>query len=576
MSLASPDNSPRLADKIARIVSAMPPKRKIIFAFCLVVFVGSIMTLLWLVNQSRLVSVPVAGGQLTEGLLNTPAFINPLLSSSPTERDLTALIYSGLLRSDGTGDFLPDLAESYSVSPDGLIYTFALKPNLVWHDGEPVTADDVIFTIAKAKDPTLRSPRRAGWEGVEAQKIDKWHIAFKLKQPYSLFLENLTLGILPAHRWQRIATESFSSSNLNLEPIGTGPYQISTLKRDKDNLLLSYTLTPFRRFALGEPKIAKIIIRFYPNEDELLSAYRRKEITAISAIDPDTARVFEGTGARVLITTLPRVFGVFFNQNRAKLFARPEVRAALDASVNRPKIISEVFRGYGEPITGPLPFSSSIPITANSATTSPADILKRAGWRKNATSSLWELPSKKKNEMPLVLQFTLTTSDAPELKRVAALVKRDWEAIGANVDLKVFEWGALDQTVIRPRDYEALLFGEIVGRNPDLYSFWHSTQRLDPGLNIALYTNVTIDKILDEIKVASTTDRRTADYLAFDTEIRKDQPAVFLYAPNFLYLVPPDVQAINLGIINTPAERFLGIYKWYIKTDRVWPAFVNR
>ncbi len=563
-----------LADKIARIVSVMPSRRKAVFVLCLIVFVVSIVTLLWLANQSWLQSVPVAGGQFTEGLLNTPAFINPLLSSSPAERDLMSLIYSGLLRSDGAGNFILDLAENYAVSTDGLIYTFTLKPNLVWHDGEPVTADDVVFTIAKAKDPALRSTRRASWEGVEVQKIDKLRLTFKLKQPYALFLENLTLGILPAHRWQKITTEGFSSAGLNLEPIGTGPYQVSALKRDKDNLPISYILTPFRHFALGEPKIAKIIIRFYPSQDALLNGYRRKEIAAMSAIDPDTARALEQSGARVLTTTLPRVFGIFFNQNRAKLFTRPEVRAALNAAVNRNTLISEIFRGYGRALTGPLPLSLFTETSTNPATTSPTDILKRAGWQKSATSSLWELPTKKKGETPLRLRFTLTTSDAPELKRVAALVKRDWEAVGVSVDLKVFEWGALNQTAIRPRDYEALLFGEIVGRNPDLYPFWHSTQRFDPGLNIALYTNITVDKILDEIKVASTTDRRASGYLAFDTEIRKDEPAVFLYAPDFLYVVPPEVQAINLGTINTPAERFLGVYKWYIKTDRVWPLFL--
>ena len=256
---------------------------------------------------------------------------------------------------------------------------------------------------------------------------------------------------------------------------------------------MAYTLTPFRQFALGRSKIAKVIIRFYSNEETLLDAYHRGEIGALGALDPAAARSLEQSGARVLTTTLPRVFGVFFNQNQQKLFTRPEVRAALDAAVNRQNIITEIFRDYGQPLTGPLPFSTfdlttndSIITTLNAATTSPTNILKRAGWQKSATTSAWELPAKKKGEPPLTLRFTLTTSDAPELKRVAELIKRDWETLGAQVDLKIFEWGALNQTAIRPRDYEALLFGEIVGRNPDLYSFWHSTQRLDPGLNIAL------------------------------------------------------------------------------------------
>ncbi|MFH1170226.1 MAG: peptide ABC transporter substrate-binding protein [Candidatus Vogelbacteria bacterium] len=564
-----------LKDKIIRTVSAMPPPRKKLFGLCLAVFLVGIFLLLWRANQSWLVSVPTSGSQYVEGLVSTPRFINPLLASTAVERDLTTLVYSGLLRSNETGEFIPDLAESYTVSPDGLTYSFTLRPDLVWHDGEPVITDDIIFTIAKAKDPAIRSPRRASWEGVEVEKIDNRHLVFKLKQPYALFLENLTLGILPAHRWQKITTAGFSSTNLNLEPVGTGPYQISNIKRDSDNLPLIYTLTPFSHFTLGEPKIAEVIIRFYPNEEALLSAYNRGEIDAINAVDPLTARILEKNGARVLATTLPRVFGIFFNQNQQKLFTRPEVRAALDAAVDRQTLVTEVFSNYAKPLTGPLPLTLFSELTNNQATTSPNEILKRAGWQKNSNSGKWELPSKKKGEESLALRFTLTTSDTPELKRVAELVKQNWEALGVTVDLKIFELGALNEVVIRPRDYEALLFGEIVGRNPDLYSFWHSAQRLDPGLNIALYTNTTVDKILDELKVASTTDRRASAYQAFDTEIRQDKPAVFLYAPDFLYLVPRQVEGINLGIINTPAERFLSIYKWYIKTDRVWPIFVN-
>ena len=553
----------------------MSPHRKILFGLCLTVFVSSITILLWYTNNSWLVSIPVKGGEYVEGLVGTPRFINPLLASSPVDRDLTTLIYSGLLRNTSKGEFIPDLAESYTTSPDGLTYSFTLKPNLVWHDGEPVIADDVVFTIMKAKEPIIKSPRRANWEGVEVEKIDNQHVVFKLKQPYALFLENLTLGLLPAHRWQKIPPEVFPFSDLNREPIGTGPCQISTIKRDRDNLPIAYTLIPFHRFALGPPKISKIIIRFYSNETALLNAYHQNEIEAVNAIDPAVAKTLKQTGSQVLTTTLPRVFGIFFNQNQAKLFTRPEVRTALDASVDRKAIIAEVFHDYGQILNGPRPLSPTETIK-NSATSSPNEILEETGWKKNIDTGKWELPPKKKGEPPLVFQFTLTTSDAPELKRVAELVKRDWEAFGAVVNLKIFEWGALNQTVIRPRDYEALLFGEIVGRNPDLYSFWHSTQRLDPGLNIALYTNITVDKILDEIKVASTTDRRALEYQAFDTEIEKDKPAVFLYAPDFLYIIPSRVQAVNLGIINTPAERFLGIYNWYIKTEQVWPIFIHK
>lgn len=560
--------------KIGGLVSVLPPKHKTVFSVCLAIFILSVVVFLWQINQAWLVAVPSSGGEYAEGLVGIPRFINPLLATSAVDRDLTTLIYSGLMRNTSDGKLIPDLALSYTVSPDGLTYQFTLKPNLVWHDGEPVTAGDVIFTINKAQEPSLKSPRRASLEGITMEKIDDQHLTFHLRQPYPLFLENMTLGILPAHRWQKVATEIFSVSELNRTPIGTGPYQLERVVRDGDTPL-TYTFVPFSKFALGEAKISKLIIYLYQNTEALLSAFSRGEIEAMSAIDPLVATTLEAQGVKIISTTLPRVFGLFFNQNQARLFTRPEVRQALNLTVDREKIVAEVFNSYAKPLTGPLLLDPTASTTTKIGTTTASEILKKAGWQKNALTSTWELPTKKKGEQPLTLGFTISTSDAPELKRVAEFLKHDWEAVGVKLDVKIFESGALVESVIRPREYEALLYGEVIGRNLDLYSFWHSTQRLDPGLNIALYANLTVDKILDQIRIASTTEERASGYLALDKEIRQDEPAVFLYAPDFLYVVPDKMVGIDLGTINTPSERFLGIYNWHIKTDRVWPIFIN-
>jgi peptide/nickel transport system substrate-binding protein len=198
--------------------------------------------------------------------------------------------------------------------------------------------------------------------------------------------------------------------------------------------------------------------------------------------------------------------------------------------------------------------------------------LAKAGWTKNPQTGTLEKRSKKDI---ITLSFSISTGNAPELKAVADKVREAWAKLGAQVRVELFETGDLNQNVIRPRRYDALLFGEVVGRDADVYPFWHSSQRNDPGLNIALYANSRADKLLDDARKSTDPAVREKDYKAFDTEIRQDVPAVFLYAPNFIYAVPKDLESARLGELALPEDRFSGVRAWYRDTDTVWKLFVK-
>ncbi len=534
------------------------------------------------INDSLLSAVPAPGGTLIEGVIGSPRFINPLLATSDSDRDLVALVYSGLMRIGADGSLIPDLAKTMNSSDDGRTYTFVLRDELTWHDGEPVTADDVVYTVNQAQNPILKSPKRGSWEGVEVFAVDEKTVQFTLTQPYSSFLENTTLGILPKHIWNNVPTEVFSFSEFNLEPYGSGPYRITKIKRDKSGIPEYYELKPFSDFALGKPYISSVVIRFFPNEDRLLQAYERGEIGAANALQADTVAGLLKMGIPVYATeiALPRVFAVFFNQNQQPLFSRKEVREALSIGVNRERIVLEVLSGYGTAISGPLPPGTlgaenpDLP-ELNGRTHKEAGrfVLERAGWSADAETGIMHRTIDKKD---VSLAFSLVTSNTPELKRAAEIVKSEWEKLGARITLNYFDIGDLNQNIIRPRKYDALFFGQIVGRDPDPFSFWHSSQRNDPGLNVALYTNIAADRALENARSATNNEARVAQYARFQKEIEKDIPAVFLYAPHFLYLLPHDVRGIELASVTTPSERFSGIFDWYIETDRVWKIFLPK
>ncbi len=583
-----------LKKKAALAMSSFSKTEKILFWFfvaCAIVSGGMIFSS---INQSFMVSIPARGGSFSEGIIGTPRFINPVLALSDADKDLTSLVYSGLLRSGKNGELVLDLAETYEISPDGLVYTFTLKPNLHWSDEVLLTAEDVRFTIEKIQDPNMRSPKKPAWEGVTATAPDDRTIVFTLKKPYAPFLENLTVGILPKHIWGALSAEEFGFSSYNTHPVGSGPYAVEEITQNRSGIPESYRLAPFTEFAGGTPFISRIEIHFYSGEEDMIKAYKKREVRAISAISPQNALLLEKAGERVERTPLPRTFAVFLNQNEQGVFTDLNVRQALEKSIDKDAIIGSVLFGYGAKLHGPLPpgvvgFTDANSSDAGAETAAAVEeerigaaknILAKSGWRYNEETGVMEKTKKGsgKNAKKTVetLSFSLSTSDAPELRQAADMLKKEWEKMGARVELKVFESGDLNQNVIRPRKYDALLFGEVVGRDPDPYAFWHSSQRFDPGLNIALYANIASDKLLEKARNVPDEQERAALYHSFEEEVKKDAPAVFLYSPSFIYILPKNIRGEDIARITFPSERFSRINDWYIETENVWRVFAPK
>ncbi len=578
-------------------MSSFSKTEKILFWFFVVSAVISGLAIFSHINRSYMVSVPAHGGSFTEGIVGTPRFINPVLAVSDADKDLTSFVYSGLLRAGKNGGLVPDLAEKYELSPDGLTYAFTLKEKLKWGDGVPITADDVKFTIERIQDPNVRSPKKSAWDSVVAAAPDARTVTFTLKKPYAPFLENTTVGILPKHLWGTLGAEQFSFSSYNTNPVGSGPYKVDKISQNKSGIPEYYDLAPFKDFALGVPFISRVQIRFYAGEEKLISAYKKGEVDAISAISPKNALDLKAAGARVESAPLPRTFGVFLNQNEQEIFTDANVRQALDKSVDKDRIIDSVLFGFGTKINGPLPpgvigvsknpfaKTSAETLTEEERITAAKNILAKSGWSYNEETKVMEKRAKGGDEKKVkkgkgkknarILAFSLSTSDAPELRQIAEMLKQEWEKIGARVELKVFESGDLNQNVIRPRKYDALLFGEIVGRDPDPYAFWHSSQRFDPGLNIALYANITSDKLLEKARSVPNEEKRAEIYRSFEKEVIRDTPAIFLYSPNFIYVLPKDLKGADISGMTFPMERFAGIKDWYMETENIWPVFAS-
>ncbi len=567
-------------EEVEKALSFFSKKEWTIFSCFVVVLVISTLSILQSINSSFLVSIPMKGGIISEGIMGTPRFINPILALSDADNDLTTLIYSGLMRKQKDGTIIPDLAKSVESSKDGLTHTFILKDKIFFQDGKPVTSDDVIFTINAVKDPIIKSPRKSNWDGITVEKIDDKTIKFTLKQSYASFLDNMTLGIMPKHIWSNSPIEL---NDANTNPIGSGPYMVYKINKTSTGTIDSYELVSFKNFIQKEPYLKNISLHFYSNETSLVSAYEAGAVDQISSITPEDASFLKGKNNRIETAVLPRIFGLFFNQNQNQIFTDKNIRSAIDKAINKERIVSEVLKGYGIVIEDPIPpniidyqkLNTNTNQTQEERTKKAQDILAKDGWKIGPSGFLEKNTVVKKKKTNQILEFSISTGNTPDLVKSAELVKQDLENLKMKVDVKTFEIGNLNQGVIRPRKYDVLLFGQIINHESDLLAFWHSSQRNDPGLNVAMYTNAKVDKILESAFITVDEKARIKKYAQFEDEIKKDIPAVFLYSPNFIYVVSKKLEGLNIDHITSPSNRFINSYLWYTEIDNVWKIFAN-
>ena len=524
----------------------------------------------WIVNIYRNLTVPIAkfGGEYSEGVVGQPMYINPILSqASDADSDLSRLIYSGLFKYDSQGKIINDLAEGYEISDDKKSYTIRIKKNVLWHDGEILNVDDVVFTFNILKDSAYKSPLRQNWQGVEVSKVDDYSVKFDLQKPYFGFLENLTIGILPKHIWENIAPDRFSLAEKNLKPIGSGPYMFSDFQKDSNGNIITYKLIAFKNYYEGSPYIAKINLNFYKNDEDLIAAFNRKEVLGMNAISPEkieSVKVSKNFEIKEII--IPRYFALFVNQTKNVALAYDEVRRALSIGTNRQEIIDDVLHGKGIPLYSPLfpqmngyaDVSNDYAYDAEKA----KKILDDAGWIYNENEGM-----RKKGDDKL--EFEIVTTDWPELTESAEILKSQWEKLGVNVNVSVSSVSDFQQNYIRTREYSSLLFGQALSFNPDLYSYWHSSNKRDPGLNLSLFENKEADELLDSIRQETNEGKRTESLREFNKIMIEKNPAIFLYSQYYLYPISRSINGMDVQNINSPSWRFANVNKWYIKTKRI-------
>ncbi len=606
--------------------------------------------------------VPDSGGEFIEGMIGHPRFINPIYAiASDVDRDLTEIIYSGLMKYDEQGRLIPDLAKEYETAEDGRIYEFTLKDNLFWPDGFAITAEDILFTIKTIQNPSFKSPLRVNWLGVKVDKISDQKLRFELKNPSAIFLENMTIKIMPQHIWEEISYQNFPLSLYNLKPVGSGPYKIKKISQDKNGNITSLELVPNQNYYGVKPSISKLEFLFFESEEKIIKAFNSGKIKSFALLSSTKYKDVKKGKAITNKISLPRYFSVFFNPEKSKLLAEKNIRLALNYGTDKNGLINEILPenailvdspilpeiynfekpttvyGFDDNLANELldkigfdqqdngirtqiiksisefRFKNTLSVGSQGeeikelqkclsqypdlypeadvsgifgARTKAAvikfqekyseDILKPSGLTKG-TGDVKQATRTKLNEVCFPagpssqqLAFTLTTVDQPMMIKTAEVLQKQWEKIGIKLEIQTFNIDYLEQEIIKPREYEMLLLGEILGSAPDPFPFWHSSQSKDPGLNLSVYGNKSVDKLLEVARQIFDNDRRQSILEEFQNILIPDAPAVFLYSPHYIYFTDKSVKGIDIHTITDPSKRFDGIEKWYIETKRAW------
>ena len=522
-------------------------------------------------------AVPVEGGAYTEALVGAVSRLNPLLDDgNQVDRDIDRLLYRGLVGFDGRGLPLPDLAEGWSVSADGTLVTVTLRDDAVWHDGEPVTSDDVIYTFSQFQDPDYPGPQDLVemWQAINIIRLDDRTVQFQLPEPFAPFLDYLSEGLLPDHLLRGAQIEDLIDHPFNLEPVGTGPFRFERFLLE-DGEITGVGLAAFDDFYGGRPFLDRVEFHTYATAEEALAARQDGSVQGLSKVEVDQMdQVLPDPELNQYSARLAQAGVVFLNLQHPEMtfLADKTVRQALLMAINRQWLIDQALDGQGIVATGPiLPGSwaaadglDPVPFDPDRA----AALLDAGGW----VIPTGAVPGgadyvRSKDDAPL--RLTLTYADGDQAAAIAQIIADSWKAIGVQTEIDGVAPDTLIPENLEEGDFEALLADVDFAPypDPDPYSFWHDTQ-IEGGQNYTGFDDRNSSIWLERARTTPDIGKRAEYYRSFQHRFRDQLPALFLYHPVYNYAVDSGVQGVSIGPLVDPSDRLAGIGSWYLVARR--------
>lgn len=522
------------------------------------------MQLYW-VQSSYSSPQAVDGGTYAEGVIGRLDTLNPIYASTQSERSAGQLLFSSLLRYDGSNNLESDLAESYKASADGKVYTVQLRDDAKWHDGKPVTAADVAFTLGLIKNPQTRSYLYRTWQDVQIKATGKYELEFTLPGAYAPFPHALTFGVLPKHVLGGVSPLRLREHPFNRDPLGSGPFAfkaIQIINPDADRVVLQVERND--DYYRGPVKLERFQLHTYKDHDDLRQGFLSREINAAAELTIADVRTVTEQLPSTIVTDAPLYNGVyaFFRTDRS-ILDKVEVRRALVKATDRSSL-RKVLAGYASSLEGPLLPEQAAGIGSFKQAVhdekAAAAELEAAGWvLKNGV--------REKDGQPLQLSVVAPRSgDFPEILEGIA---SQWRKVGVDVKTQIVPTNTFEQNILTSRAYDVLLYELALGADPDVFAYWHSTQASVRGFNLSNYKSDVADDALLSARGRSEPELRAAKYRGFFEQWLEDAPAVALYRPHMRYVTTDSTKSVDgTGSVVDTLGRYHTLDQWTTLKDQ--------
>lgn len=514
---------------------------------------------------------PVPGGIYSEGIVGAFTNANPLYASGSVDVAISRLVFSGLFKYDTNNQLVGDLAKSYTLDAPQRNYTVTLKKGIEWHDGKPLTADDIVFTYSTIQTLGAQSALYSSWRDIKVTKRDAYTVNFELPNALSSFPYAMTNGIVPKHLLKDIPPEQLRSASFNTKPVGTGPFvwrfvEVSgTTSSAASDRRQRITLAAFDHYWQGRPKLDGFNLLTFSSETKLVEAFTQQQINAISGLESVPRELAGDDSIQTQVIPLTSAVMTFFNNSRP-ILDNANIRRALVSSIDHrqavnltpyaTKVVDQPFlRGQ----VGYTPDLSQLAYNPNQANA----LLDQEGWVRG--------PDGQRSKGGKPLAFDLSSQDTQNYTLTAKFLQDEWAKIGVKVTVRYYDGDELQGSVIANHDYDALLYGISLGVDPDMFAYWDSSQAsiVSQGhLNLSEYKSSAADQSLQAGRTRADPELRTVKYRAFLEAWRKDAPALALYQPNFLYITRGPVFGFDRKALNSTADRFYNVDNWMVRQKR--------
>ena len=501
-----------------------------------------------------------SGGVYVEGVIGNISTLNPLLAASEPEQAVSRLLFSSLYNYDVTGALHTDLAESMTVKDDK-VYTIKLR-NAVWHDGKKLTAEDVVYTINLIKNPQVRSPLRVNWLDISARAIDDSTVEFMLPAVYAGFSHALTFPVIPKHILQTVSPSSMREADFSSNPVGSGPFAVKRVQTSESTSSTDVVrMEPNTKYYGAVSTLSRLELRAYGNESLLVKAVNSGEVSAASGLSLSAADNIKSKQYSTKHWLLNKGVYLLMN-NRSQTLQDARVRQALRYATDTSSIRATVGDNVARLDTPILQsqIAQKLPAAPDYNLDKAKALLKEAGWTYN--QGQW----KGKDGRPLAVAVT-TSSGRDEYKKIVDVLKQQWSKLGVDVQLREIDTSSTTtsfvQSVLQPRDYDALLYELELGADPDVFAYWHSSQASASGYNFANYSNRTVDNDLVGGRSRTNSALRAAKYIQFVNQWLNDAPAIGLYQSVGSYVLNNGASIVEpRGSLNTMNDRYADVTTW--------------